>query len=280
MKMHTVTGHGGVRLHAREWGDPDAPPIVLIHGWSQHHVCWERQVASPLPHHYRLIAFDLRGHGASDKPEEEAAYDRTEPWAGDVEAVIDHFSLDQPLMVGWSMGGRIIGDYLSIHGDAALGGIVQIGSPATGGKFAPPEGVAMRGPAVNAEGAYSEDQAEALAAITAFVMECTAEPLPPEELAFMVGSNMFATPLARRASRVREYDHRPAWGAVTKPVMLIQGGKEKLAVPPNFRQMREALADPDVRIYEDDGHMPFWESPVRFNHDLDAFAKRCFGITE
>ena len=60
-------------------------------------------------------------------------------------------------------------------------------------------------------------------------------------------------------------------------MMLIQGAKEKLCVPPNFQQMVDALADPEIHIYNDDGHMAFWESPVRFNRDLAEFADRCFG---
>ena len=32
---HDVRGGGGLRLHVREWGDPQGPPIVLVHGWSQ-----------------------------------------------------------------------------------------------------------------------------------------------------------------------------------------------------------------------------------------------------
>ena len=249
--------------------------MVLIHGWSQHHLCWQRQ--APLADRFRLIAFDLRGHGGSDKPDDPAAYDSTEAWAGDIAAVIEALDLAHPLLVGWSMGGRVIGDYLTVYGDGAIAGAVTIGSPATGGRFAPPDGVAMRSDAVNADDAYLNDPAKALPAIIAFLKECSAQPLPSDELAYFTGLNMLTPPLARKISRQREYDHRPAWGAMTKPVMLIQGGQEKLAVPPNFQQMVDACNDPVIHIYEDDGHMPFWESPNRFNRDLAAFADQVMG---
>ena len=67
------------------------------------------------------------------------------------------------------------------------------------------------------------------------------------------------------------------WAAVTRPVLLIQGAKEKLCTPPAFRQMVAALKDPQIRIYADDGHMAFWESPERFNRDLAEFADAIFG---
>ena len=271
----TVTGHGGVRLFVRDEGPRDAPVLVLIHGWSQAHMCWERQ--RPLAERFRVVAFDLRGHGASDKPDDAAAYDNAEPWAGDVAAVLDQLKLTNPVLVGWSMGGRVIADYLSIHGDAAIAGVVTIGTPATGGKYADPEAVRLRSDAVNALGSYSDDPAETIPAIVAFVQECSGHPLSREELATMVGFNMLATPLARRASRVRDYDHRPVWAAMTKPVMLIHGAREKLAVPPAFAQMRGALPGAELHVYEDDGHMAFWESPARFNRDLAAFAERTMG---
>ena len=55
-------------LHVREWGRPDGPPLLLIHGWSGNHLCWGRQVASALSDEFRLVALDLRGHGMSDRP--------------------------------------------------------------------------------------------------------------------------------------------------------------------------------------------------------------------
>ena len=47
-QIHTVTGGGGVQLHVREWGNPEGPPILLIHGWSQNHLCWAKQYESAL----------------------------------------------------------------------------------------------------------------------------------------------------------------------------------------------------------------------------------------
>ena len=46
--IHTVRGGGGLRLHVREWGRADGPPILLMHGWSQSHLCWAKQYQSAL----------------------------------------------------------------------------------------------------------------------------------------------------------------------------------------------------------------------------------------
>jgi non-heme chloroperoxidase len=64
--IHAVSGGGGLRLHVREWGKPHGPAILFIHGWSQNHLCWARQYESPLADEFRLVAYDLRGHGMSE----------------------------------------------------------------------------------------------------------------------------------------------------------------------------------------------------------------------
>ena len=68
IKVHLVRGGGGLRLHVREWGKADGPPILFIHGWSQNHLCWARQYESALADEFRLVAYDLRGHGMSEAP--------------------------------------------------------------------------------------------------------------------------------------------------------------------------------------------------------------------
>jgi non-heme chloroperoxidase len=63
MTVHAVPGGGGLRLHVRERGRADGPPILFIHAWSQNHLCWGSQYESPLADEFRIVAFDLRGHG-------------------------------------------------------------------------------------------------------------------------------------------------------------------------------------------------------------------------
>ena len=119
MEIHTVTGGGGLRLHVREWGKPDGPPILFIHGWSQNHLCWAKQYESALADEFRLVAYDLRGHGMSEAPLEPEHYTDGKLWADDVAAIIDQLRLDRPVLVGWSYGAFVICDYVRAHGAGA-----------------------------------------------------------------------------------------------------------------------------------------------------------------
>jgi pimeloyl-ACP methyl ester carboxylesterase len=69
------------------------------------------------------VTFDLRGHGNSDKPDHAAAYASGEQWADDLHTVMEAAGLRRPTLVGWSLGGAIIGLYLAKYGRESTAGI-------------------------------------------------------------------------------------------------------------------------------------------------------------
>ena len=143
MKAHTVRGGGGLRLHVREWGKADGPPILFIHGWSQNHLCWAKQYESALADEFRLVAYDLRGHGMSEAPLEPEHYTDGKLWADDVAAIIDELRLDRPVLVGWSYGAFVICDYVRVYGQDRIAaidfveGAVKLGEAAFGTLIGP-----------------------------------------------------------------------------------------------------------------------------------------------
>src|SRR5258707_12149426 len=94
----TVTADG-VRLATYEWGNPAGPALVLAHGFAQCHLCFAPQVASALARDFRIVAYDLRGHGASDKPADAKAYQGSEVWAKDPAAALAAKKLDRPVLL-------------------------------------------------------------------------------------------------------------------------------------------------------------------------------------
>ena len=84
---------------------------------------WQRQVEGDLAKEFRLVTYDLRGHGNSDKPLEPEKYKESKAWADEVQAIINAANFKRPVLVGWSYGGHVIADYLKIHGAAGLAGL-------------------------------------------------------------------------------------------------------------------------------------------------------------
>lgn len=69
------------------------------------------------------MTFDMRGHGDSDKPDNAAAYASGERWADDLRAVMETAGLRRPTLVGWSLGGFVVGLYLAKYGRERTAGI-------------------------------------------------------------------------------------------------------------------------------------------------------------
>lgn len=95
---------GADRLTYATFGDPAAPPAILVHGWLSHRGVW-RQTIPALQTRYFCVAVDLLGFGDSDKP---AAGDYSiAAQAGRVVALADQLGLERFTLVGHSMGGQI-----------------------------------------------------------------------------------------------------------------------------------------------------------------------------
>ena len=106
-KATWVTTDDGTRLSVREYGNPQGPAIVFVHGIAQSQLSFGRQMRAPLTTKYRLITYDLRGHGESDKPLNEAAYTSGRRMSDDLQAVITATRAEKPVLVGWSLGGIV-----------------------------------------------------------------------------------------------------------------------------------------------------------------------------
>ena len=275
MIRRDITGHGGTRLAVFEDGPVDAPALLFIHGWSQHHLSWSRQ--SPLAGELRLILPDPRGHGASAKPEGAGHYATSRPWADDIAAIIAACGPSKPVLIGWSMGSIVVGDYLRHHGHAAIGGLCLIGSHLRIGAAMNPAVAAARNAdsAAAATGMYSEDQAENLSATLAFLKACFHRQPSPDDLARMMGFNMLVPPAIRHAARNRTEDYHPAFAATRVPALILWGENERLAPEPAGPEVAAAFPDARSLVYADCGHSPFFEDPERFNRDLAAFAREC-----
>jgi len=109
----------GIRLHARVGGRVGAPPLLLVHGFPQSHVLWQR-VAQVLAPHFRLVLPDLRGYGRSDKPrgEPEHANYSKRTMAADLAALMRSLGHERFFVAGHDRGGRVAHRLALDHADA------------------------------------------------------------------------------------------------------------------------------------------------------------------
>jgi pimeloyl-ACP methyl ester carboxylesterase len=268
MQTEMVRTPDGLNLSVREWGNPDGPEIVLIHGQAQCHLCFIRQTGSPLAEKYRIIALDLRGHGASDKPLDAEAYHRAQGWADDVQAVLDAKRLRRPVLVGWSMGGRVIRNYLMHYGDSRLAGINFLASR-------PIEDDIVTGPGSRAmRGSDTLDLPARLRAEIGFLRDCFAKPPEGDDLLLMVAYNMIVPHPVRDAIATWSTDPAATVEAlrrVTVPTLVTHGLLDRLILPSAAEMTAAAVKGARISWFDDCGHSPFYEDAPRYNRELDQF---------
>ncbi len=109
-----------VTLHVEDSGG-EGRPVVLIHGWPLSGAAWSDQVPALLAEGYRVVTYDRRGFGRSDKPRGGYDYDTL---SDDLAGVMEQLDLHDATLVGFSMGGGEVARYVSRHGQERLHSVV------------------------------------------------------------------------------------------------------------------------------------------------------------
>ena len=101
---------GGLRFHYREWPNPGAQPLVLLHGFTGHARSWD-SFAHAMQANYHVFALDQRGHGDSSWTDDYSASAMVE----DVQKWVTALGLKRFVLLGLSMGGRVAYQFAAEH---------------------------------------------------------------------------------------------------------------------------------------------------------------------
>ncbi|GAB3623613.1 alpha/beta hydrolase [Mariniluteicoccus endophyticus] len=121
--MIHVTTDDGVRLDVHESGNPDGLPVVLVAGFKAPSTSWCHQVPALERAGHRVLAVDLRGHGATAPLAPGVTMTRR---AADLDAVLTHLDLTGAAVIGGSMGGSTVWAHLDRFGSDRIGRIVVV----------------------------------------------------------------------------------------------------------------------------------------------------------
>lgn len=125
--QHMDVRGNGIRLHAAATGPsgPDAPLVVLVHGFAQYWWSWRHQLTALGDAGYRAVAVDMRGYGDSDKPPR--GYDG---WtlSGDIAGIVRGLGHDRATLVGHADGGLVCWASALLH-PATVTAVATVAAP-------------------------------------------------------------------------------------------------------------------------------------------------------
>jgi non-heme chloroperoxidase len=265
-KSYTVTAPDGVAIAVQESGSPVGPTVVLIHGLLGSRLNWDAQVNSAELQRYRIITYDLRGHGLSGKPTDAEAYRDGRRWADDLAAVIESAHASHPVLVGWSLGGAVISNYLAAYGDGQIAGAVYVD-----GVIELKQDQIVAHPEVYRD-MNSSDLKTHLDGERTFLGLCF-HTLPDRSITDRLLANAaMASWDMQRAVLSMTVAASEGLSRTRVPVLLLYGEQDALVnVSGAIARARKFNPQIQIKLYANSGHAPFMEEPDRFNHDLAVF---------
>jgi pimeloyl-ACP methyl ester carboxylesterase len=264
-RSFTVKTPDGLRLSAQEWGNPNGPELLFVHGLGQSHLSWERQYHSELAKQFRIVTYDLRGHGDSDKPVTAEMYSEGKRWGDDLNAVMLTAGLKKPTVIAWSLGGAIVENYLRTYGETHIAAVVFVDAVVVWNANLLPAGPLL--PALG-----SPDLSTRTRGIVDFLRACFYTQPSESEFSAMLTYNGMVPAIAQVAiQHLSLPDSESTLGRLTRPVLIIQGEQDRLVSGKMADYASKMTHHAKLDVIPDSGHAPFYEKPERFNEDLKNF---------
>lgn len=264
MSTTQVTGGGGCAINLTSAGPADGPLVVAIHGIGQSRLAYQPLLEVADDRGWRVVAFDLRGHGDSDKPHD--AYGDSALWAEDLRAVLEEAgaSVDNRACVfAWSYGGAVVTDYLATFGGDLVRAVVTLGATdKLGAPVAP-----FVTPAFGSMGkAIMTDDTGAVA--EQLLDMCAARPLDAEFRKALLEESMKCPAHVRNGMFRRTVDNDAALAAYEGVLLATHGADDEMFVPALGKHIAETARNGRYREYAGCGHMPLWDVKDELLEDL------------
>lgn len=244
-------------------GDPQAPPLLFLHGIGGAARAWRHQLAY-FGNRFRAMAWDMPGYGGS----EPLANVSIAALADALQAFLQQTATTKPILVGHSIGGMIVQQWLTRHKADAHAVVLAQTSPAFGkadGDWQKSFIAARLGPL---------DRGETMASLApSLVKELVGDDPDAEGLA-LARDCMASVPAASYRAMMLAligFDQRSALKDIAVPTLLLSGSKDNNAPAPMMAKMAGYV--PAARYVElaGVGHLANLERPDAFNEALNGF---------
>ncbi len=263
----------GMRFHYLEWGNPDNPAMLLLHGFAQTCHSWDF-VALGFSDNYRVIVLDQRGHGDSDWASDGDYSPETQQ--KDISGIVNELGLENFVLMGLSMGGRNSFTYAANNSGKVKALVVVDAAPQN-----------MQQGTQNIRSFVQQD--DELDSVDAFV-ERVLQYNPrrdPQQVRGSIMHNIKELPSGkwtwkydralrspgRRMGSDAETEKR-LWGYIESlqcPTLLVRGGASDIVAMDTADRMHQAIPNSRIATIEGAGHLVMGDSPSGFQSAVTDF---------
>jgi pimeloyl-ACP methyl ester carboxylesterase len=240
------------------------PPILFIHGYPLSKAMWEPQVKG-LSSNSRVITLDLRGHGESEAPLWLYTMDI---FADDIRALLDHLSIDQVVLAGFSMGGYITFAFYRKYRNRVKALVLAD----TRAQADSPEG--KQGRFKSAQTAYKEGTGPIADAMVPKLLTPQSVQGRPD-LVQTVRKIIAGTPVAGIVGDLMAMAERPdsvpLLSEIICPTLILVGEQDGLTPPADAKLMVEKIKKAQLEIIPAACHLSNLEQPDHFNKAVRKF---------
>lgn len=238
--------------------------IIFIHGFPFNKSMWNLQV-EPLKDNYRLIMYDIRGHGNSDAGNEDFSIDL---FASDLISLMDALKIDKAILCGLSMGGYIalnaIGKYQERFDALVLSDTQCIADTpeAKGKRMKAIESIRKTGVEK-----YAGESIKNLFASESFTTK-TKQIADVREMILKTSEQSLCSTLLALSVRKETCNILPE---IKVPVLVMVGNEDQITPPDAARFIHERIEGSLLKIIDHAGHLSNLENPDEFNIQLKKF---------
>jgi pimeloyl-ACP methyl ester carboxylesterase len=245
----------GCRLYVETHGDRSSPPVVLLEGMGGDVAGWRRNIPR-LARETFVVAFDHRGNGRSDAPDEPVTM---ATFVDDTLAVMDEAGVERGYLYGMSFGGGVAQELALSHPERVLGLILAATTP--GG----PDAARERTP-VPKDRPYLALYSESFAAENPDHVR--------EDL--VMGSRRRQRPHARRRQweAFQGFDASGRLGSLDVPTLVLHGTDDRISPVANARLLASLIPGAELSLLEGAGHVYHSEQPEASDGAVLDFIRR------
>ena len=272
----------GVKIHYEVYGNA-ASTLLLLPAWSiVHSRLWKAQIPY-LARHYRVVTFDGRGNGLSDRPQGAESYSN-DAFVCDALAVMDATATDRAVVVGLSRGGHSAALLTARHPERVISAMLIAPTAPFGPNVQDFLRRSFLEPRETGEGwakfnrhCWQRDYRDFL---EFFFSEAFKEPHSTKQIEDAVGYGLETTAETLTDTVLAWFlpqdDGEAVYRSIRRPVLIVHGDRDRIVPQETSVQLAKAIGAPLITL-EGSGHLPVARDPVAMNLLIRDFADRSTG---